>query len=314
MSLDPALFRQALSQFASGVTVVTSANGGERFGFTASSFTSVSLNPPLVLICAAARLDALGAIQRSRAFGVNVLGIHQRAMGLRFAGLVPGVVDRFEGVETTSSATGSPLIPASLAWLDCRVWRLDEAGDHVVVIGEVVDARVNEHHVPLLYHDRRWQRPAALDDPSEETTDVNTGIAPAQGTTRDLVSLLRELRPTLHPDRYVFVSSPQPDPELLARAFASIREEEGTTLVVPEEAARLAGRQTTTAFRCITLRVFSDLLAVGLVAVVTSRLAGLGIACNVVSAFHHDHLFVPEDDAERAMAALRDLAAKGKAG
>jgi flavin reductase (DIM6/NTAB) family NADH-FMN oxidoreductase RutF len=168
VTLDPASFRQALAQFASGVTVVTAVSDGERFGFTASSFTSVSLRPPLVLVCAANRLDALGAIARSRAFGVNVLGIHQRALGLRFAGLVAGVTDRFEGVETIAATTGSPLLPGSLAWLDCRLWRMEEAGDHTIVIGEVVGARVNEHHVPLLYHDRRWQRPAALDDSTEE--------------------------------------------------------------------------------------------------------------------------------------------------
>jgi flavin reductase (DIM6/NTAB) family NADH-FMN oxidoreductase RutF len=168
VTLDPTLFRQALAQFASSVTVVTAVSDGARFGFTASSFTSVSLRPPLVLVCAATRLDALDAIVRSRAFGVNVLGIHQRALGLRFAGLAPGVVDRFDSVETTTAVTGSPLLPGSLAWLDCRVWRVDEAGDHTIVIGEVVSARVNEHHVPLLYHDRRWQRPAALDDAAEE--------------------------------------------------------------------------------------------------------------------------------------------------
>jgi flavin reductase (DIM6/NTAB) family NADH-FMN oxidoreductase RutF len=307
VTVDATLFRQALAQFASGVTVVTAMSGDERFGFTASAFTSVSLRPPLVLVCAAQRLDALAAIVRSRAFGVNVLGIHQRALGLRFAGLVPGVVDRFEGVETTTSVTGSPLLPGSLACLDCRVWRLDETGDHVIAIGEVVDARVSEHHVPLLYHDRRWQRPAALDDPAEGEGDASGDPRGTAGASASLASLLRDLQPTLHGDRYVFVSAREHDPALQARALACVRETEGVTLVVTDEVARLAGLPASPAFRCITLQVCSDLLAVGLTAAVSGCLAGLGIPCNVVSAFHHDHVFVPDADADRAMAALRAL-------
>ena len=134
-----------------------------------------------------------------------------------------------------------------------------------------------------------------------------TGRTAGPPPLRDLASLLSELRPTLHADRYVFASARQHDPALPAEAMATIREEEGVTLVLPVEAARRAGLRASPVFCCITLRVFSDLTAVGLVSTVSGRLATLGIPCNVVSAFHHDHLFVPEADAERAMAALREL-------
>jgi hypothetical protein len=133
------------------------------------------------------------------------------------------------------------------------------------------------------------------------------GRTAAPPPVRDLASLLNGLRPTLHEDRYVFASVQQHDPALLAEALATFREQEGVTLVLREETARRAGLQTSPVFRCITLRVFSDLMAVGLVATISGRLAALGIPCNVVSAFHHDHIFVPEQDAARAMAALREL-------
>jgi flavin reductase (DIM6/NTAB) family NADH-FMN oxidoreductase RutF len=156
--VSPDLFREALAQHASGVTVVTVSHAGQRFGFTASSFTSVSLDPPLVLVCAARTLDALAAIESVGAFAVNILGDHQHDLGLRFAGLLPDVTDRFDGIDALTSVTGSPLLPESLAWLDCRLHALHDGGDHRIVVGEVVDARVNRRGRALLYHGRRWRR------------------------------------------------------------------------------------------------------------------------------------------------------------
>jgi hypothetical protein len=134
-------------------------------------------------------------------------------------------------------------------------------------------------------------------------SDGSRGTPPV----RDLALALRGLRPALRPGRYVFTVAEPSDPALQAEALAAIREEEGLTLVLPQETARRAGFRGSPVFRCITLRVFSDLEVVGLVAAVSGRLAELGIPCNVLSAFHHDHLLVPEADAERAMAALREM-------
>lgn len=298
MSVTPTLFRQALAQFASGVTVVTAADGASRHGFTATSFTSVSLQPPLVLVCAARRLEAMRAIECSRAFGVNVLGLHQQSLGLRFAGLIPGIEDRFAGVETVTSETGSPLFPSSLAWLDCRLWRIDDGGDHAIIVGEVADARVNEHHVPLLYHDRHWRRPADLEDQPEAPRAPDVPI-------KDLDALLRGLGPALDPMRYVFATVDEGQARGGRGVLASVREAEGTTLVLGVDAAIERGLPATPVFRRIVLTVFSDLQAVGLIAAVAGRLASAGVPCNVISAFHHDHLFVPEADAERAMEALQ---------
>lgn len=168
------LFKDALARLASGVTVVTVEADGVRAGFTASSFTSGSLDPPLVLVCAARRLDALPLIERSGAFGVSLLDVSQRELGLRFAGLLPGVEDRFEGVDLIEGRTGSPWLAGSLAWLECRPWRTYDCGDHVILVGEVIDAEVGPASAPLAYYGRHWHRLVAL-EPWSPPIPRNTG-------------------------------------------------------------------------------------------------------------------------------------------
>jgi len=100
--VDLRLFREAMSRFASGVTVVTARRGEERVGLTASSFVSVSMEPPLILVCVAKALQAHEVIESAGAFAVNILGARQLDVALRFAGLKPGLLDRFEGLPWTS--------------------------------------------------------------------------------------------------------------------------------------------------------------------------------------------------------------------
>ncbi len=163
--VDPTLFREALSRFASGVTVVTARRGHERFGLTASSFVSVSLDPPLVLACVAKGLHAHAVIEESGAFAVNILGVHQLDVALRFAGLKPEFADRFDGLEWSTAVTGSPLLEGSLAALDCRLHASHPAGDHTIYVGEVLHAVIWRDDAPLLYHRRHWHRPEALPAP-----------------------------------------------------------------------------------------------------------------------------------------------------
>lgn len=127
----------------------------------------------------------------------------------------------------------------------------------------------------------------------------------------DLPTLLRSLRPVLHPGAFAFCVLP---PGVSADAVVTVREPEGVTGVVPEEAAAAHG--LTPAFRAarVTLGVRSDLAAVGLTAAVAAALAAEGIACNVVAGVYHDHLFVPVDRAGDAVAALERLAASQSAG
>jgi len=128
---------------------------------------------------------------------------------------------------------------------------------------------------------------------------------------RDLATLIRTMSPALQPESYVFLSvlSGEPVPGGIAPVMM-FREAEGLTLIAPREQADGAGIAGSFPCRMITLTVQSSLEAVGFLAAVTARLAEAGIAVNPVSAFHHDHLFVPEDRADEAMAVLRAMAAK----
>lgn len=128
----------------------------------------------------------------------------------------------------------------------------------------------------------------------------------------NLSTLLASLSPRLNPGRYVFCSVPQPTVVQVAAALGSFREAEGTTLILAREEAERLGLAYEYLAAWITLEVHSSLAAVGLTAAFATALAGEGISCNVIAGYHHDHLFVAEADAERAMAALQRLATGGR--
>ncbi|MBS0255384.1 MAG: ACT domain-containing protein [Proteobacteria bacterium] len=117
--------------------------------------------------------------------------------------------------------------------------------------------------------------------------------------------MVAAMNPVLAPGAWVFVTLPDAAPELLAAALATFREDEGLTLVLPQGLAEAAGLAADMPMARIVLTVHSALDGVGLTAAVAAVLAAEGIACNVIAAFHHDHLFVPEIRAEAALAALR---------
>lgn len=128
---------------------------------------------------------------------------------------------------------------------------------------------------------------------------------------RDLQVLLRGMKPELRPGIFVFCTIPANEriPAAIS-PLLTFREQEGTTLVIPREEAEAAGLRYAFASRLITLTVHSALDAVGFLAAITARLAEAGISVNAVSAFHHDHLFVPVDRANDAMAVLHELSAE----
>jgi len=127
----------------------------------------------------------------------------------------------------------------------------------------------------------------------------------------DLAALLRHMKPELRTGIFVFCTIP-PNESIPAtiNPLLTFREQEGTTLVIPREEAEAAGLGYAFASRLITLTVHSALDAVGFLAAVTSALAEAGISVNAVSAFHHDHLFVPVDRVDEAMAVLQELSAE----
>ncbi|MEU0950075.1 flavin reductase family protein [Streptomyces canus] len=133
---DRRALRDVLGTFLTGVTVLTTTDSdGSWRGMTANSFTSVSLDPPYVLVCVDKRAASYEAFTRSRAYAVNILGRDQQEVASVFASKRP---DKFSTVEVFTARTGSAILKATIAWLDCTLVQVHEVGDHAVLIGEVV--------------------------------------------------------------------------------------------------------------------------------------------------------------------------------
>lgn len=146
--VDSATYRQVLGHFATGVTVITADDQGEPVGMAANSFTSVSLDPPLVLFCAGKSSTTWPRIEAVGSFAVNVLAADQEDVCRKFAAKDG---DRFAGVGWNPGATGSPLLDGALAHLDCTIEAQHDAGDHVLVVGRVVELDVDRDAGPLLF-------------------------------------------------------------------------------------------------------------------------------------------------------------------
>jgi flavin reductase (DIM6/NTAB) family NADH-FMN oxidoreductase RutF len=146
--LDRDHFRKSCARFATGIAVATVAgDGGAPLGVTVNSFTSVSCCPPLVLICIDYRCAILPAFRASSYYGINVLADNQRALSVRFSKREP---NRFEGVSWHLGNSGVPLLDGCLARLECCVNQTVEAGDHAILIAEVVRAEWQDGE-PLVY-------------------------------------------------------------------------------------------------------------------------------------------------------------------
>ena len=147
--VDPAEYRRVLGHYATGVTVVAAIDAGEPVGMAVNSFTSVSLDPPLVAFFPAASSSTWPRIGSAGAFSVNVLSEGQHLLCRRFAGKD---ADRFAGVAWSSGpATGSPLLQGALGWIDCRIEDVRPAGDHLAVFGRVLALGATPGR-PLLFH------------------------------------------------------------------------------------------------------------------------------------------------------------------
>jgi len=155
--MDSSLFKQVMARWASGVTIVTTHTNDEYHGMTASSFSSVSLTPMLILICVGKNHLTHGMIAQSGIFAVNILESTQAEWGKRFAGIGGQVEDRFAGIAYTTAVTGAPILPGVVGWLDCRVDQAHDSGDHTIFVGEVLAANVHSaDSEPLLYFNRHW--------------------------------------------------------------------------------------------------------------------------------------------------------------
>lgn len=148
MSIDDAQFKEAMSHFASGVTVVTTEHEGIRYGMTVASFASLSLHPPLVLVCIEQSVKTHEAIRAAGHFGVSILSHSQTDVSGKFASKSD---DKFAGVSVRSGKHGLPLIEGASGMLECRVYAEFPGGDHTIFVGEVLDAQTSAD-APLVYY------------------------------------------------------------------------------------------------------------------------------------------------------------------
>ena len=143
-----------MRSWSAGVTIVTAVHGGNKHGATVNSFTSIALDPAMITISLQKSARTHDLISKSRAFGLTMLSAQQLKVADLFAGKIPGVEDRFAGLETQTLVTGSPLIVGGLGWLDCCVVETFDAVNSTLFIAEVLSAQTTGHGQPLIYHDR----------------------------------------------------------------------------------------------------------------------------------------------------------------
>jgi flavin reductase (DIM6/NTAB) family NADH-FMN oxidoreductase RutF len=175
MPVDPEMLRAVMRHWPTGVAVLTSRDGDHTHGMTINSFTSVSLEPPLVLACVEQVVRTHALIEKSGLFAISFLREGQSWISDRFAGRDTENTDRFEGLATYAAVTGAPILADNLGHLDCRVISAHPASNHTIYVAEVVDAalgavQAGSRHLhgdngdsadgvlPLLYFNRGYHR------------------------------------------------------------------------------------------------------------------------------------------------------------
>ena len=158
MPLDSETLRAVMRHWATGVTILTARDGAQAHGMTVNSFTSVSLNPPLVLVCLERTAVTHGLVERSRAFAISFLGESQRALSDLFSRPATETGDRLAGLATHTAVTGAPILSDNIGALDCVVVAAHPAGTHTIFVAEVVAAQTQNSENPLLYFDRSYRR------------------------------------------------------------------------------------------------------------------------------------------------------------
>jgi flavin reductase len=150
-------FRATVGAFATGVTVVTTRGEEHAYGMTANAFSSVSLDPPLILVCVISGSEGAEHISSNGVFAVNILSAEQEPLSRYFASRDrPKGRDAFAEVSHRIGASGSPILKAAAGALDCRLHSAYEAGDHQIFIGEVLEIELLEGHHPLVFHGGKY--------------------------------------------------------------------------------------------------------------------------------------------------------------
>jgi flavin reductase (DIM6/NTAB) family NADH-FMN oxidoreductase RutF len=152
---DPRTLRDALGCFATGVTVVTCLHDGEPTGLTVNSFTSVSLDPPLLLVCIAKSAASAAALTTASHFAINVLQTGQQPASIRFS---TRAEDRFGTTAWACGEAGAPILEQSLGVFECERFAVYDGGDHHILVGRVAKASFDAGLDPLLYFRGRYRR------------------------------------------------------------------------------------------------------------------------------------------------------------
>ncbi len=157
-SVDPEDFRSALRQFASGVTVVTAQHEGEMYGITVSAFSSISLDPPIVMVSINNTSSISSSILSAEHYAVHILSAEQQPVSEAFSSSVPGD-EKYDGLKIRRGATGAPIFPGALAVLECALYQTLSLGTHTLMFGRVVQVEaVPTAADPLLYYHQAYRR------------------------------------------------------------------------------------------------------------------------------------------------------------
>lgn len=156
MTLDPEQLRHAMRAWTTGVAVITAQHNGQRYGMTVNSFTSISLEPPLISVALKQLTHTHELVEKSGEFSVTILASHQKGLSDRFAGKLPNILDRFDGVPTETLAIQAPLIKDGMAFFNCRVLQAIPVGENTLFVAEVIAARGEGEGDPLVYHNRAY--------------------------------------------------------------------------------------------------------------------------------------------------------------
>lgn len=158
MTLDPEKLRHAMRAWTTGVAVVTAVYEGQQYGMTINSFTSISLEPPLVSVTLKQLTHTHDLVVKSGMFAVTILSNGQKELSDRFAGKLPNIVDRFDGIQTDRLSIDAPVFKNGMAYFNCRVISSIPVGENTLFVAEVVAAQGEGEGEPLVYHNREYWR------------------------------------------------------------------------------------------------------------------------------------------------------------
>lgn len=148
-------FKKAVGKFPTGVAVISTVQDNKLWGFTANSFVSVSLSPPLISFCRNKASGSFEAFKKSSHFIINTLASDQEEVAKHFA---QGLQDKFKDIDyELSDITNSPLISGSVCFIECRQYKQFECGDHVIFVGEVIKTKINQDKHSLIYFDKSYK-------------------------------------------------------------------------------------------------------------------------------------------------------------